>query len=78
MIKAIEEAIIPQILSLPQGRIAFEKFLGVAKKLKDKYTQEEVETAEQFQKLMKDEIVQQRLRELSGNSNKTEEILNAK
>ena len=75
--QAIEEAIIPQILSLPQGRVAFEKFLGVARKLKDKYIQEEVETAEQFQKLMKDEIVQQRLRELSGNSNnKMEEVLN--
>ncbi len=83
--QAMEEAIIPQILLNPQGRLVFEKFLGVAKKLKDKYSKEEMDTAEQFQKLMQDEIVQKRLRELSGNAtnnlnnienNKMEEFLN--
>lgn len=65
--QAVEEAIIPQILNTPQGRVVFEKFLGVAKKLKEKYSQEEVETAEQLQKLMQDEIVQKRLKELAKN-----------
>lgn len=63
--QAVEEMIIPQILNTPQGRVTFEKFLGVAKKLKEKYSQEEVETAEQLQKLMQDEVVQQRLKELA-------------
>ena len=67
--QAVEEAIIPQILSNPQGRVVFERFLGVTKKLKEKYSKEEMETAEQFQKLMQDEIVQKRLKELSNSNN---------
>lgn len=65
--QAVEEAVIPQIINTPQGRIIFEKFLSIAKKLKEKYSQEEVETAEQLQKLMQDEVVQKRLKEIVGN-----------
>lgn len=77
--QAVEEAIIPQILNTPQGRVVFERFLGVAKKLKDKFSKEEVETAEQLQKLMQDEVVQKRLKELVENkkNNITEEVNNA-
>lgn len=74
--QAIEEAVIPQILNTPQGRVSFEKFLGVTKKLKDKFSQEEVETAEQLQKLMQDEVVQQRLKELAENKNMIGDISN--
>jgi hypothetical protein len=53
----VEEIIIPQVIALPQGRLAFENFVGTVKKLKDKYYQEEVETTQKIQKLMQDDIV---------------------
>jgi hypothetical protein len=33
----VEEIIIPQVIATPQGRMAFENFVGTVKKLKEKY-----------------------------------------
>jgi hypothetical protein len=33
----VEDIIIPQVIATPQGRMAFENFVGTVKKLKDKY-----------------------------------------
>lgn len=62
--QAIEDIIIPQLLMTPQGRIAFEKFTGTVKKLKEKYSMEELENNKKIQVLMEDEIVKKRLEEL--------------
>ena len=67
--QAIEEIMIPQVLMTSQGRIAFEKFVGVVKKLKEKYSEEEVETTQKLQTLMQDEIVKKRLKELMNDTN---------
>lgn len=61
----VEDIIIPQVVATPQGRIAFENFVGTVKKLKDKYYQEEIETTQKLQQLMQDEVVKQRLQELT-------------
>lgn len=61
----VEDIIIPQVILTPQGRMAFENFVGTVKKLKDKYHQEEIETTQKLQQLMQDEVVKQRLQELS-------------
>lgn len=63
--QTMEELIVPQVLNKPNGRMAFEKMVAIAKKLRDKYSQEEIAVNEQFQKLMQDEVVQKRLQELS-------------
>ena len=65
--QAIEEIIIPQVIMTPQGKMAFEKFVGTVKKLKEKYTQEEIEATQKLQALMQDEVVKQRLQELTQN-----------
>ena len=57
----VEDIIIPQVIATPQGRMAFENFVGTVKKLKDKYYQEEIETTQKIQKLMQDDVVKQRL-----------------
>ena len=59
--QAMEELIIPQLLNKPQGRLVFEKLLGITKKLKDKYSIEESET---LQRIMGDPVLQKRLEEL--------------
>lgn len=59
--QTMEELIIPQVLNKPQGRLVFEKLLGVTKKLRDKYSVEESET---LQKIMGDPVLQKRLEEL--------------
>lgn len=61
----VEDIIIPQVLATPQGRMAFENFAGTVKKLKDKYYQEEIETTKKIQQLMQDDVVKQRLQELT-------------
>lgn len=61
----VEDIIIPQVIATPQGRMAFENFVGTVKKLKDKYYQEEIETTQKIQQLMQDEVVKQRLNELT-------------
>ena len=61
----VEDIIIPQVIATPQGRMAFENFVGTVKKLKDKYYQEEIETTQKIQQLMQDEVVKQRLSELT-------------
>lgn len=68
----VEEIIIPQVLATPQGRIAFENFAGTVKKLKEKYYQEEVETTQKIQQLMQDDVVKQRLHELTLNQNQSQ------
>jgi hypothetical protein len=50
--QAVEEIIIPQVLLTPQGRIAFENFVGVVKKLKERYSKEEIENTQKFQALL--------------------------
>lgn len=67
--QAIEEIMIPQVLMTSQGRMAFENFVGVVKKLKDKYSKEEIETTQKLQTLMQDEIVKKRLQELTNDTN---------
>lgn len=63
--QTIEEVFIPQILNTPKGRIIMENFVGVVKQLKEKYSQEEAKTNEQLQTLLNDEVVQNRMRQLS-------------
>ena len=63
--QAIEEVFVPQILNTPKGRITIEKFIGIVKQLKDKYTQEEAQTNEQLQVLLNDEVVRKRMAQLS-------------
>ena len=63
--QALEEVFVPQILNTPKGRIAMEKFVGVVKQLKEKYSQEELQTTEQLQALLNDEIVKKRMEQLS-------------
>ena len=46
-----------------------EKFVGVVKQLKEKYSQEEAQTNEQLQVLLNDEVVRKRMQQLSQNSN---------
>lgn len=61
----IEEVFVPQVLNTSQGRIAMEKFVGVVKQLKEKYSKEEANTAEQLQTLLNDDIVKQRMQQLA-------------
>lgn len=68
----VEEIIIPQVIATPQGRMAFENFVGTVKKLKEKYYQEEIETTQRIQQLMQDEVVKQRLHELSQNQGQSQ------
>ena len=68
--QAIEEIFVPQILNTPKGRVAMEKFVGVVKHLKEKYSQEEVQTNEQLQNLLNDEVVRKRMQQLSQQENK--------
>ena len=68
--QAIEEIFVPQILNTPKGRVAMEKFVGVVKQLKEKYSQEEAQTNEQLQNLLNDEVVRQRMQQLSQQENK--------
>ena len=67
--QAIEEVFVPQILNTPKGRIAMERFVGVVKQLKEKYAQEEIQTNEQLQTLLNDEVVRKRMQQLSQNDN---------
>jgi hypothetical protein len=67
--QAIEEIIIPQVIMTPQGKVAFEKFAGTVKKLKEIYSQEEIEATQRLQALMQDEVVKQRLQELAKDQN---------
>lgn len=67
--QAIEEVFVPQILNTPKGRLAMEKFVGVVKQLKEKYSQEEVQTNEQLQALLNDEVVRKRMEQLSHPEN---------
>ena len=68
--QAVEEIFIPQILNTPKGRIALEKFVGTVKQLKEKYSQEEAKTNEQLQTLLNDEVVQNRMKQLSNEADK--------
>lgn len=63
--QAIEEIFVPQLLNTPKGRMAMERFVGVVKQLKEKYSQEEVQTNEQLQALLNDEVVRKRMQQLS-------------
>lgn len=77
--QAIEEVFVPQILNTPKGRMAMEKFVGVVKQLKEKYSQEEAQTNEQLQVLLNDEIVRKRMQQLSQNNiTKPNEVDNVK
>lgn len=67
--QAITDAIIPQLLNIPDARVAFEKLLATTRQLKAKYQQDEVSSAQAMQTLLSDPVVQQRLKELSNNSN---------
>lgn len=71
--QAIEEVFVPQILNTPKGRIAIEKFLGTVKQLKEKYSQEEMQTNEQLQALLNDEVVRKRMAQLSQQETKVNE-----
>ena len=71
MKQALEEVLIPQLVNTPNGRLAFERLSAITKNLKQKYIQEEVQANEQLQKLMNDEVVLNRLRELQGTQPKT-------
>lgn len=66
--QAIEEAIIPQLINTPNGRVAFERLTAITRNLKQKYIQDEVIANEQLQALMKDEVVINRLKELQTNT----------
>lgn len=68
--QAVEEIFIPQILNTPRGRIAMEKFVGVVKQLKERYSQEEAQTNEQIQALLNDEVVRKRMQQLSKQDEK--------
>lgn len=70
--QAVEEIIIPQLLVTAQGRLAFERICGIAKRLKEKYCQEEYETNQKLQILMQDDVVKKRLEELGQQSQKNE------
>lgn len=78
--QAIEEIFVPQILNTPKGRITMEKFVGVVKQLKEKYSQEEAQTNEQLQVLLNDEVVRKRMQQLSQDKNieKPKEVNNVK
>lgn len=71
MKQALEEVLIPQLINTPNGRLAFERLAVITKNLKQRYIQEEVQANEQLQKLMSDEVVLNRLRELQNNHPKT-------
>lgn len=68
--QAIEEIFVPQILNTPKGRVAMEKFVGVVKQLKEKYSQEEAQTNEQLQSLLNDEVVKKRMQQLAQQESK--------
>ena len=68
--QAIEEVFVPQILNTPKGRVAMEKFVGVVKQLKEKYSKEEVQTNEQLQNLLNDEVVKKRMQQLAEQESK--------
>lgn len=68
--QAIEEIFIPQILNTPKGRVTMEKFVGVVKQLKEKYSQEEAQTNEQLQALLNDEVVKKRMQQLTQQESK--------
>lgn len=68
--QAIEEIFVPQLLNTPKGRMAMERFVGVVKQLKEKYSQEEVQTNEQLQALLNDEVVRKRMQQLSQTNDK--------
>lgn len=62
---AIEDIIRPQIMQTPGGRMAFEKMLATFRNVRDKYIKEESENLEALQRVMQDEVVKQRMAELS-------------
>lgn len=64
--QAIEEILFPQIINTPRGRITMEKFVGVVKQLKEKYSKEEAQTNEKLQTLLNDEVIKQRMQQLSA------------
>ena len=65
IIQSTVEAIVrPQVLQTSEGRMSFEKMLAIFRELKNKYSQEETQRMEEFQKIMQDEVVQKRLAEL--------------
>lgn len=64
MQSAIENAVRPQVMQTPNGRIAFERMLATFRSVKDKYAQEEIQNMERLHKIMEDEVVKKRLAEL--------------
>lgn len=64
MQSAIEDAVRPQVMQTPNGRIAFERMLATFRSVKDKYAQEEIQNMERLHKIMEDEVVKKRLAEL--------------
>ena len=46
-------------------RMVFERMLAIFRQSKDRYIKEEATATEQLQKIMQDEVVQQRIKELN-------------
>lgn len=58
--------VIPQVLDIQGGRMAFEQLYLVTQKLKEEYSQRDKQKEKQLELLMQDEVVLQRLQELQA------------
>lgn len=65
--QTIQQIVKPYIMQDMNARMIFERMLAVFRQTKDRYIREEATATEQLQKIMQDEVVQQRIKELNQN-----------
>ena len=61
---ALESIVRPQVIQTSEGRIAFERMLATFRELRDKYSQEEIQSMEKISRIMQDDVVRKRIEEL--------------
>ena len=61
----IQQMVKPYIMQDMNTRMVFERMLANFRQSKDRYIKEEATATEQLQKIMQDEVVQQRIKELN-------------